>query len=261
MRGGKGLAAACGREVVRWAALVSLAASCSAANAAGSTVGDPPSAAVQRAWSGTWVTSVESTGQGIQDCCRGPGTQVPFTPKYRAVRDAYANQALDNTQVAITNSQQCLTPGVPGILTHPISFEILFSLGRATMLVEDGSVRRLWLSNDRPPPYTSHTALGYSIARWEGQTLVVHTDHLSPAADLFMSSGIHMTDHSVVEERLHLAKSGDLLIDTTVTDPEMFTKPFRYTRNYKKVPGTFEVGCAANNRDDDSKSPDLAPPF
>lgn len=230
------------------------------AMAAGQSRGLPSDSLVQQ-WTGTWVTSIEATHQGMANCCQGKGLEVPFTAKYRKIRDDYANQAAAGTQVAITNSSHCESPGVPGILTHPISYEVLFTPDRATMIFEDGTIRRIWLGRERPPKDLQPALAGYSTGHWDGNTLVVDTTDISTGADLFMSGGIHMTATSRVEERMTVVSKDDMRIQTTITDPALFTRPFRYTRDYKKVPGTFTIGCASNNRDNGTGDVDLKPPF
>lgn len=228
--------------------------------ASGESKGMPSDELVSR-WSGTWVTSTEATEQGEKDCCEGKGLDIPFTPKYRKIRDDYAKQADDGTQVAITNSSTCESPGVPGILAHPITYEVLFTPYRATMIFEDGTVRRIWMGKTRPPKDLQSPLVGYSTGRWEGSTLVVETTDISPSADLFMSGGIHMTPASRVEERITVVSKDTMRIQTTMTDPELFSAPYRHSRDYKKVPGTFPIGCASNNRDNGTSDVDLKPPF
>lgn len=219
-------------------------------------------------WEGTWATAttLPEEQQKFSDpgsaCCFGAGAEVPLTAKYRAMRDAFVFRKAPEAGT-VTNSSSCTPPGMPGVLVHPVLFEILFTTGRATMIFDNGEVRRIWLDGRK------HTAAdelestyeGESIGRWEQSTLVAETIGISPRADIFMANGIHATANTRVVERMRLLDRNTLEIDFVVHDAEIFTAPFHYDIRYKKVPGTFSVGCDANNRDDGIKAVDLSPPL
>jgi hypothetical protein len=66
--------------------------------------------------------------------------------------------------------------------------------------------------------------MGYSVGRWEGDTLVI--DSISFVDTTWLGRGglIHSSDMHIVER---LTRQGDaLLYDVTVEDPEMFLKPW-----------------------------------
>ena len=215
-------------------------------------------------WSGTWATDIASMLEGMKDCCEGSGTHVPLTPAYRKIRDedASGEPVADASKSGARGLSDCLPAGVPGILMHPILFEFLMTPGRVTMIFEDAEVRRIW-TDGRDHPAEEDLVYSYSgdsIGHWEGDTLVVDTIGIAPTSDMFMAGRIKATKNTRVVERIRLAESGQIEIQMTITDPLIFEKPFKVTKKYQKVPGTFPVGCAANNRDLDT-SIDLEPPF
>ena len=62
------------------------------------------------------------------------------------------------------------------------SVEFLFTPGRVTLANESGLVRRIY-TDGRPLPVDAETTnTGFSVGRWEGQTLVVETVGLHPKA-------------------------------------------------------------------------------
>jgi hypothetical protein len=75
---------------------------------------------------------------------------------------------------------------------------------------------------------------GDSIGHWEGDTLVVDTVNIFPEAELFI--GMRVTAQTHVMERI--TRVGNRMrIDTVVEDPELFTKPWTYTRWYDHEDG------------------------
>lgn len=219
-------------------------------------------------WEGTWATAttLPEEAKKFSDpgaaCCFGPAADVPLTPKFRAMRDAFVNRK-DPAASTVTNSSSCTPPGMPGVLVHPILFEFLFTAGRVTMIFDNGEVRRIWLDGRKHTPADELEATyeGESIGKWEKSTLVVDTIGIFPLADVFMANGIHVTPNTRVVERMRLLDKETLEIDFTVHDAEIFTTPYHYDIRYKKIPGTFIVGCDAHNRDDGVKPVDLTPPL
>jgi hypothetical protein len=67
--------------------------------------------------------------------------------------------------------------------------------------------------------------MGYSLGRWEGETLVV--DVTSQMADTwFDSSGNFHSEALVVEERYTPTGPNSLLYEATIEDPQVFTEPW-----------------------------------
>ncbi len=89
---------------------------------------------------------------------------------------------------------------------------------------------------------------GYSVGRWEGDTLVVESigfkdqtwidEHGTPATD-----GLRVT------ERLRRLNVGTLEIQVTVDDAKTFTRPFTFTLQQRLMPDAelIEFVCGENN--------------
>jgi hypothetical protein len=217
-----------------------------------------PSQQVQQLLAGTWALTEDSTYRAWAACCDGPGTEVPFTPKYRKIRDDFANIPAD-IKPTPNNLAHCISPGVPGTFEHPILFEFLLTPGRVNLIFADGSFRRIW-TDGRPFPATLTPGLqGYSIGHWKGNTLTVETRGLSVKTDMFIEGPVKVTNQTKVTEQMIVESSKSLRIKTTVEDPAIFTKPYSYENLFTKVPISFEVSCTLDNRDSGNKV-DLTPP-
>ena len=83
---------------------------------------------------------------------------------------------------------------------------------------------------------------GDSIARWEGETLVVDT--IGFHADRGITTipgGGYRTDTSHLVERYRLLKDGSVLSVTfTWTDPKVFRTPHTYEFRYNRLPANYE---------------------
>ena len=66
---------------------------------------------------------------------------------------------------------------------------------------------------------------GYSVAAWEGDTLVVQT--IGFRDDLWLDmNGSPMTDAARMTERMHRPNYGTLEIRITIDDPKAYTRPW-----------------------------------
>ena len=67
---------------------------------------------------------------------------------------------------------------------------------------------------------------GYSIAKYEGDTLVVQTTGLRDGQWLDFNNGDPLTDKAFITERWRRPTFGHLNIQVTVDDPKAYTKPW-----------------------------------
>jgi hypothetical protein len=111
------------------------------------------------------------------------------------------------------------------------------STGRIFILFEDsflGLFRQIILDRphdpQRPPSYN-----GDSIARWEKDALVVETTNFNEYVWL-NALGAPKSDALRLIERYRLVRGGEYLeLRMTAEDPNVLTKPYTYTRYYKRL--------------------------
>jgi hypothetical protein len=217
-----------------------------------------PSREIQKQLEGTWAMTEESTYSAWLACCDGPGTEVPYNAKYRKIRDDFASIPA-NDKPTPNNLAHCITAGVPGTFEHPLMFEFLLTPGRVNLIFHDGSFRRIWTDGRSFPEDHDLGFQGYSIGRWEGNTLIVETRGISKRADMFIEGYIKATNQTKVTEKITIENDKTFSMTVSVEDPSIFTRPYTYKRDFVKVPISFEVGCNAENRDSGDMV-DLTPP-
>jgi len=89
----------------------------------------------------------------------------------------------------------------------------------------NGPHRTIFTDGRDLPKDTNPTWLGYSVGRWEGDTLVITTSGFNDKGWLD-SAGHPQTETLRITERLRRRDYGHMDFEITVDDPKVFTKPF-----------------------------------
>jgi hypothetical protein len=124
------------------------------------------------------------------------------------------------------------TPGLMIVLAEDLTYRQIFTDGRP-------------LPKDPSPSFT-----GYSVGRWEGDTLVVETIGYKDATWLDFAGHPH-SEHLRVVERYRRLSIGRMEIEETFDDPQIFSRPLKVRVTATLVPDTdlLEYVCAENERD------------
>lgn len=130
----------------------------------------------------------------------------------------------------------CLMHGTPRLLYAPYPFLILQTTRSVDFVHEANHTFRIiyWdktLPDDPDPDY-----LGYSIARFEGATLVIDTIGLLDTTWLDYS-GLPHSEKLKVQERYTLADPNTIKATVTLTDPQFYTSAWTTGFTLKKQPG------------------------
>jgi hypothetical protein len=154
-------------------------------------------------------------GLGVVD-----GGEIPYTPSGR-------KKKLENQEkwVELDPEIKCYLPGVPRATYMPFPFQI-FQSSKAIFFAYEyaGAVRNVYLKDPGPAPIDSW--MGQSVARFEGETLVIDVTALNDQS-WFDRAGNHHSDKLHVVERYTRTSPDHLLYEATIEDPETFTKPWK----------------------------------
>jgi hypothetical protein len=143
----------------------------------------------------------------------------------------------------------CLPPGVPRVETHGgHMFKIVQTPREVVILYETSSndVFREIFTDGRPlPEITQPSWKGYSVGKWEGDTLVVDTTGFNSKAWLDTYKAHPQTEQLHVTERFRRLNVGKLEIGVTIDDPGAYTKPWTAKLNIHLIPDTeiMETVC------------------
>jgi hypothetical protein len=196
-------------------------------------------------WSGTWAL----TNKAHEAATKEPRL-MKFTPKYQQQQAGDRGGGGGGGAPPKESLGKCLPAGLPGLMMHTIGFEWLFSPGRVTMITENGEVRRIRTDG------TAHRSLrdigatyeGDSIGHWEGKTLVVDTIGF-PNGMLLKNGSPISTKNTHYVERITQIDKDHIQIDSVVSDPEIYTEPYKATRPYERVDYPLpEPQCAQTSR-------------
>jgi hypothetical protein len=149
-------------------------------------------------------------------------------------------------------SARCLPFGMPlnSMLSEPM--KILQSPRLIAILYEaDDKYRQIYTDGRTLPKEFEQPAWnGYSVGKWERDTLVVETAGFNDKSSLDLIGHPHSEALRVVE-RYHRRDFGHLDVDMTFDDPQMYTKPFSIKLTYELWADSdiFEFICNENEKD------------
>jgi len=170
----------------------------------------------------------------------------PYKPEAAARRQYYLDRRGVDDPMA-----KCLLSGVPRITVRPLPFEIIQLPNRVVILYEVHHAFRIIPTDGRPHPDDHEPSyLGDSVARWEGDTLVVDVVGFNTGTWLAGVGTIH-SEKLRVTERYTRDTFDTIVYDVTMEDPEVFTKPWKQQAILRLLPKERirEYECIENNED------------
>ena len=179
-------------------------------------------------------------GAGLKD-------ELPLRPWAAELR---AKRVADNSKD--NPDAHCLPIGITQLHNHPQPRKIIQTPGLVLILYEaNGGIRQIFtdgrpLPNNDPQPWW----YGYSIGKWEGDTLVVETTGFRDGGWLDVN-GAPLTDAAKLTERIRRVNFGSLEIDVTIDDPKAYTRPFTAVTIRQRLLADdelIEFVCAENEK-------------
>jgi hypothetical protein len=119
---------------------------------------------------------------------------------------------------------KCYMPGVPRAMYLPYPFQIVQGTNKIMMLFEFANAQRT-INLDTVDPYPGEAFMGYSVGRWEGDTLVVEVSNLTPYTWFDRSGNFHSDALEVVERYTPISRDA-ILYEATIEDSKVFTRPW-----------------------------------
>jgi hypothetical protein len=158
------------------------------------------------------------------------GGEIPYTPEAKKLRDE--NRA---DYLARDPEVKCYLPGVPRANYMHLPFQIFQSESSMLIAYEyAGAVRNILYTDPGPAPVDS--GMGQSVAKWEGDTLVVTVTSMNDRT-WFDRAGNHHSDQMTVVERWTPTGPMTMRYEATITDANTFTRPWKMSFNLYKRQG------------------------
>jgi hypothetical protein len=145
----------------------------------------------------------------------------------------------------------CLPPGPKaGIGVGNLPMKIVQTPGLMMVLYEYQTIFRQIFTDGRPLPEDPNpTWMGYSVGRWDGDTLVVATAGYNDRSTIDLAGHPH-TEALRMTERFHRRDAGHLEVQVTLEDPKAYTRPWTLPMEFSLVPdGEIIEYVCENERD------------
>ena len=170
---------------------------------------------------------------------------LPLTPEATAlVKQRMKDANRDNPEV------WCLPLGNQQFNAHPFPRKIVQTPTLMLLLYETHMGVRQIFMDGRPLPANDPQPwfYGYSVGRWEGDTMVVDTVGFKKDGWLDVN-GSPIGEKARTIERFRRPNYGTIELEQTVDDPEHYTRPFTTTISWRLLPDheIMEMVCTENN--------------
>jgi hypothetical protein len=169
---------------------------------------------------------------------------VQLAPNAESFRVAEAEERDAGT------GDDCLPPGVPAATMLPFPLQIVHTPSVVAILYEAYHQFRVVPVGREHADYLAPAWMGHSVARWDGDTLVVDVRGFN---DRTVVAGYRHTENLRVTERYRRTAFETIEYEAVVEDPNVFAAPVRYAGTLTLHP-EWEIGeyvCAENNQDYD----------
>jgi hypothetical protein len=174
-------------------------------------------------------------GEGVVE-----GGEIPYLPA------AAKKQKENNEKRWIDDPElRCFMPGVPRANYLPYPFQIVQGSDTILMTYEyAGAVRTVRMGNPGKSPADSW--MGWSVGRWDGDTLVVDVTSFNEDTWFDRAGNFH-SDALHVVERYTPRNADTLMYEATIEDPKVFSRPWKISmplhRHIEKNAHLMEFQC------------------
>jgi hypothetical protein len=193
---------------------------------------------------GIWIADPPKLRDVTMDLKPGDLQMQPWAEELFKQRETGNLSALDP-------DANCLPQGVPKINSTPLPFKIYQEPNVVVVLYEAfDQFRQLFMDGRQLPKDANPQWFGYSVAHWDGDTLVVESSGFNGKAWLDQV-GHPSTEALRVTERFTRRDFGHMNVVSTIDDPKAYKKPWSYTQPLSLLAETelLELVCNENNTD------------
>jgi hypothetical protein len=163
-------------------------------------------------------------------------TDAPLPPFTRAGKAAYdknlamaakGDRSFDEVLTA------CLPPGLPRLMLVNKPFQIVQKPKTVFFIHQENRLPRKVFMNEELPTDADPLYLGFSVGKWEGDTLVVNSAGFRDGT-LLDDAGLPHTEALKLTERYRMADPNTLEARFTIEDKATFSKPWTAVVQYER---------------------------
>ena len=177
--------------------------------------------------SGLW--RMNGTGHVFNILGNQPVEMLPWA------REVYAKRSI--TFAKDSPDSNCLPPGpIAGLFgMSPVKF--IQAKNVLVILYEGAPTRQVFLDGRPLLTDPNPTWMGYSVGRWDGDTLVIETNGYNDRTWLDLTGHPH-SEALRVTERFRRLDTGHMQLQMTLDDPKAYTRPWTISVNVQLLPDT-----------------------
>ncbi len=174
-----------------------------------------------------------------------------FTPEQAPIRPEALAAMRNRPKDYVSPDERCLPLGVPRAELIGFPFKIVQTPQQLVVMYEvDNTHRQIYLDG-RPLPADPNPAwLGYSVGRWEGETLVVDTSGFNDQIRIDVAGHPH-GGQLRLQERFHRLDFGHMALQVTIDDSNVYTRQVTFQVMLALMPDSdiLELFCNENEKD------------
>ena len=148
------------------------------------------------------------------------GGEIPY--QQSALAQRVANR---ENRLLYDPAVRCFMPGIPRATYQPFPFQIVQTPEYILFAYEFASASRIVYMNRPDFEAPADAWMGHSRGTWDGETLVIDVTSQVPET-WFDRSGNYHSNSIRVEERYTATGENHLQYEATITDPEIFERPW-----------------------------------
>jgi hypothetical protein len=203
-----------------------------------------------------WTRGYDRTFRPITNPPESPAQAaalLPLTPLEAKSRQHHLDMEKAGTPI-VDASTDCYPHGVPRVMASPYPIQIDYLPGEIVILHEVAhNLRIIHMDQKTAPPNTPLSFMGYSVGHWEGNTLVIDTDHFNDKTQVdeeSLSHGLKLKVHEEITKFTNKYGGVELRNLITISDPDHYTHPWTAERLYpwRGDIHVNEYSCEENNR-------------
>jgi hypothetical protein len=148
------------------------------------------------------------------------GEEIPYQPWAAARKKENQEHWIDRDPEI-----KCFQPGIPRAMYMPHPLQIIQSAKKIQMVFEFANAQRT-IHLNKMEDYPNVLYMGYSVGKWEGDTLVVDVSDFTDATWFDRAGNFH-SDALHVTERYTPIGHDAIRYEATIEDPKVFTRPWK----------------------------------
>ena len=193
------------------------------------------------AWAGEWdgVESLDERPEDSKDLQDQPAHEA-VDPLIHSLLTPWARAKMEATSYDDAPGSLCDPEGWFPFINYGYGFAMLASPGKVTMIpveADTEGIRRVYFKSAHPEEPVA-TWNGSSIARWEGETLVIDTTGFNDRSWLGDDREPHTKELHLVE-RMRLLQNGKYLeVEDNISDAKALNSSYKLKRYFAKYNAT-----------------------